>query len=221
MTTTYRPATRKMVSYLYRLMSERSAFAEGLEPYEQFMDKMETAVREQHPHAAYSTISAFIDDLKKITPDTVPARDTARVIRPATPNVPAGRYALVNSNDHKTYFFKVDRPTEGRWAGYTFVKRLSGDNELRIDRNESQQILAAISRDPLDAAARYGHETRSCGVCGRSLTDEDSRTLGIGPVCLKKFGDGAEDMAWKIAAARREAEQEQAAYMDEMNNGEF
>lgn len=203
-TATATKATDKQIAFLTKLSIERNtATAEDIAKLaEQGLDK--------------HTASLMIDSLMKTRPthNTKPAT-------PKLPDVPAGHYALVNSNDHKTYFFKVDRPTEGRWAGYTFVKRLSGDNELRVDREESRHILAAISRDPLEAATRYGHETNSCGICHRRLTDETSRTLGIGPVCLKKFGDNAEDIAWDLAVARREAEQERAAYEEDLRNSNF
>lgn len=131
---------------------------------------------------------------------------------------PAGHYALFNKVGHKIYFFEIDKPKTGKWAGFTFVKQMSGDNRIAIKDPEAKfYILRAIQNDPVYAATLYGHELGCCALCGRTLTDEDSRALGIGPVCVKKLGDFAEDRAWKIAAARREAEQERAAYQNEMD----
>lgn len=40
--------------------------------------------------------------------------------------------------------------------------------------------------DGIDAAReRYGREIGRCGICNRTLTDEESRRIGIGPVCRK------------------------------------
>lgn len=182
-TTDFRPATPKMVTYLYWRLAERSSFAKDLEPYGEFMAKMQKAVAERHPQASYTVVRDLIDAVVKIDADTTPARPA-----PAPrPDVPAGYYALVNGNDGKTYFFKVDRPTEGKWAGYTFLRRISGENELKVGRTEQTQILAAIARNPLEAAKRYGHETGTCGICHRRLTDAASVAAGIGPVCAKKF----------------------------------
>jgi len=47
---------------------------------------------------------------------------------------------------------------------------------------EKLRILKAIIADP-DAGPRFGREIGRCYVCGRTLTDETSRALGIGPVC--------------------------------------
>lgn len=100
---------------------------------------------------------------------------------------PAGRYALVRHGVVK--FYKVDRPTEGRWAGYVFVKGLAGDEEHAIrNRTEKAAILSEIGADVREASIRYGREIGSCGVCGRTLTDPESRAAGIGPVCAGKQG---------------------------------
>lgn len=37
-----------------------------------------------------------------------------------------------------------------------------------------------------EAAALYGTELGHCGRCGKTLTNDDSREIGIGPDCLKK-----------------------------------
>ena len=42
--------------------------------------------------------------------------------------------------------------------------------------------------DPLSQAKVYGQRTGSCSCCGRELTNKDSITAGIGPICASKFG---------------------------------
>lgn len=160
------PASDKQIAFLTKLVAERPEHANVDIPalVARGLDKR--------------TASLMIDGILKSTAPK-PRTDVA--------DVPAGYYALVNGNDGKTYFFKVDRPTEGKWAGYTFLRRISGENELKVGRTEQNQILAAIARNPLEAAKRYGHETGSCGICHRRLTDAKSVAEGIGPVCAKKF----------------------------------
>jgi hypothetical protein len=121
------------------------------------------------------------------------------------PDVPAGRYALMgeqnpgpnhpNPNDDDTItFYKVDRPTEGRWTGYTFLSAGKGGPHgepewiaiRKADRKRA--LLEEIARDPGSAAQMYGMELGHCGVCGRTLTDETSRQYGIGPVCRERTG---------------------------------
>lgn len=106
-----------------------------------------------------------------------------------TPEVPAGYYAVENE-EGRLMFYTVDRPTEGRWRGYVFVKVWASDEKHPI-RNQTtrMQILQRI----MDAgwekcAARFGQEIGRCGVCGRTLTDETSRAIGIGPICREGGG---------------------------------
>ena len=115
-------------------------------------------------------------------------RDAARATKPPAPaiDVPAGRYAVEING--KLGFFKVDRPTEGRWAGYVFVKQMASDTEYPVRGFRRGAVLDVIAVDPQAASLRYGQEIGACGVCGRTLTDEDSRARGIGPICADKMG---------------------------------
>ena len=110
---------------------------------------------------------------------------------PSIEEVPAGRYAVDTEDGaiNETAFYKVDRPTEGRWAGYVFVKHIVGDDEQRLSRAASATVLAKISSVGAEAAsARYGHEIGACGICGRQLSNDESRERGIGPICADKVG---------------------------------
>ncbi len=49
-------------------------------------------------------------------------------------------------------------------------------------------ILEDAASDPSKAAALYGREVGECSCCGRELTDPRSISLGIGPICARKFG---------------------------------
>lgn len=104
-------------------------------------------------------------------------------------DVPAGRYALTGQ-DGTTDFYRVDRPTEGRWAGYVFCKLvLGGGNDQRLSRTHSVALLDRIAEaGPQEAMLRYGREIGECGHCGRTLTNETSRERGIGPVCARHMG---------------------------------
>ena len=102
------------------------------------------------------------------------------------PEVAEGRYAV--EMDGKLHFFKVRRPDEGKWAGYTFVDEQAGPQEYPVKGPRTRVVLALIAEAPTEALIRYGHELGRCGVCGLELTDEDSRARGIGPVCASKLG---------------------------------
>lgn len=144
------------------------------------------------PGRTQREVSANIDRLKAA--GVSPYRAPAATATPAAPavDVPAGRYAVATEDGatNALAFYKVDRPTEGRWAGYTFVKLIVSDDEQRLSRAASQAVLAKIAEaGPAEASALYGHEIGSCGVCGRTLTNDESRARGIGPVCQARvFG---------------------------------
>lgn len=130
-------------------------------------------------------------------------RDTTAAPAPANaaPDVRQGRYAIVAA-DGTVKFYKVDRPTEGRWAGRTFVKVQASDEWHPVrERHARSAILAAIAADPEGAMRRYGLELGRCGNCGRTLTDETSRAMGIGPDCAQALGL---DRSPYAEAARRE-----------------
>ncbi|UXE04420.1 hypothetical protein SEA_FUNSIZED_49 [Mycobacterium phage Funsized] len=110
---------------------------------------------------------------------------------PGADVVPAGRYAVETEDGavNTLAFYKVDRPTEGRWAGYVFVKHIVGDDEQRLAFGTAKAVLRKIAEAGAEAAsARYGHEIGRCGLCDRQLTNDDSRARGIGPICAAKAG---------------------------------
>lgn len=115
------------------------------------------------------------------------------------PDVPAGRYAIewgdpsgprsVRKHVGGLRFYIVDKPTSGKWDGYVFLNEQSGDNRIPIRQHHVKKLVfQRIAQDPKAATLLYGHKLGVCGVCGHSLTDENSRRLGIGPVCAKKRG---------------------------------
>lgn len=108
-------------------------------------------------------------------------RARQRVKPPAgQPEVAEGRYAL--EIDGKLRFFRVDVPGDGKWEGWRFVKEQAGENLFPVRKEAGAKILQLIHADA-EAGPRYGQELGFCFVCGRELTDETSRALGVGPVC--------------------------------------
>lgn len=103
-------------------------------------------------------------------------------------SVPAGRYA-VTGEDGVMKFYRIDKPTKGAWAGYTFIKVQAGDEYHKIRGMRAEHtILTKVAVNPAEASMRYGREIGACGVCGRTLTDPNSISDGIGPVCATKMG---------------------------------
>lgn len=135
-----------------------------------------------------SHASELIDQLKGRRATLPTVEQTMRSTAPvaALPEVPAGYYAI--EVDGTVKFYRVDRPTEGRWAGRTFVKVQASDDLHPVRGEGARKVLEAIAVDPKAASLRYGREIGRCGVCNRTLTDETSRANGIGPICADKAG---------------------------------
>jgi len=112
--------------------------------------------------------------------------------------LPAGAYAVPDGSRLKV---AIEKPEEGKWVGWTFVKNATEYGEGAGARFGSQrpggtykgQIetqLAIILENPREAAAEYGRITKSCGLCGRKLETPESVARGIGPECAKKHFGG-------------------------------
>lgn len=100
---------------------------------------------------------------------------------------PAGRYAVEDEGTLK--FYRIDRPTEGRWSGYAFLKVQASDDFWPIkDATTKARIFTTINADVEGALRAYGQALGACGHCGRTLTDAESREYGIGPICRGKLG---------------------------------
>lgn len=132
-----------------------------------------------------SAASEWIDRLKSLPRARKPKTESRNA---PLPDVPAGRYA-VDNEDGDLRFYVVDRPTEGRWEGWIFVSVQASDEKHPIKGFAAKRtILTKIAVDPAAASRRYGRELGHCGVCGRTLTNEVSRQIGIGPICAAKTG---------------------------------
>lgn len=119
-----------------------------------------------------------------------PRSDWSRVrdLQRQLPNQAHAYYAV--NLDGSLHFFRVDKPKEGRWAGKTFIKEQASDTLYPVRQSERlERILAAIvAATPQAAMLRYGREIGRCGHCHRTLTNEESRAYGIGPVCRENMG---------------------------------
>lgn len=192
-TTTERPATQPMVDLLKDLIDERdllkdprffdavNAMDEG--EYDAHLSRLKT----QMESVSFDRARHLINHMKSLPMK----HESQRPQRGGEPpkfksDVPAGHYAITGE-DGTTDFYRVDRPTEGRWAGYIFVKLQVSDQYQRVPLRNIQMILGKIEKaGPEQASKRYGKELGRCGVCNRTLTNNDSIERGIGPVCAAK-----------------------------------
>lgn len=167
------PATEKQMSFLNRLLEER-----GLPvviPGE--IDK----------RTASDRITALVNGPKP-TGNVRVAVDAPTGRAAFGADIPAGYYATAREHGNDLDFWLVQKPQEGQWAGRTFIKRILGGHEpTRITFNVQLDAARAIRRDGFEKAAKmFAEKLGRCYRCGRTLTDETSRSLGIGPDCRTK-----------------------------------
>jgi hypothetical protein len=102
---------------------------------------------------------------------------------PARPEVPAGRYAVDTEEGHLG-FYHVHVSDKG----FITVAVQASDAAHELPWKAALGVLRKIEEiTPLAASIRYGKELGMCGVCGRTLTNEESRATGIGPICASRL----------------------------------
>lgn len=107
-----------------------------------------------------------------------PRKDSER------PNVGVGYYITAE----QIVFCVVESK---RNPGQTYAKRLIISAVGRASwAYEPMAVKSLVGLSPLtvEKAAELGHAHGVCMVCARTLTDQNSASKGIGPVCAKRLG---------------------------------
>lgn len=103
-------------------------------------------------------------------------------------NIGPGFYAIEDPDDNVLKFFKVDIPKKGKWKNKPFLSIQASEEFHTIKNHEyRKRIMDEIKKSPIEAQMRYGQEIECCGMCGLTLTNEESRRRGIGPICWEKL----------------------------------
>jgi hypothetical protein len=89
---------------------------------------------------------------------------------PATGNNPGAVYV----KDGDTYIGKVLR--DGKFI------------QSRDCNDEQQRRVFEVAADPKTSAIAHGIKTGECSICGAELTNKESITRGIGPICAGRYG---------------------------------
>lgn len=163
-TTTANPATDKQVRFILTLLAELDSPA----PTEDELRSLGKAMA-----------SNVIDDLLARRREVRSAKHAE-----AAGDVPEGIHAL-DQADGTIEVRKVQVAKNG--SGRKYGKVLDASSG-RWDY-AGQRGLAGLSDDTLmtrEQAERFGALYGMCGVCGATLTDEDSIARGIGPVCATR-----------------------------------
>lgn len=90
---------------------------------------------------------------------------------------------------NKVAFWRISPSRDGKMFYLNQV--IGGQGPVKIRMAPEAMVAIAkkiIAAGPVEAMVRYGLELGECGHCGRELTNDESRALGIGPHCRKKMG---------------------------------
>lgn len=156
-------ATPRQTAFIARLLTEKNLAGT---PYAGLTASPEgLTVREA---------SSMIDALMRL-PRTGGAAGSARS------TAPEGMHRIGDA------IFKVQRAVHG--SGRLYAKRLvrSGEAWTFEFAPGAVQRLSEATRMTLEEAREWGTLYGTCCACGRTLTDETSIALGLGPVCASKF----------------------------------
>lgn len=165
----------KFLESLYRTKPAEDTFERfmaGEPDRKQVSERIDTLLRSANKPLATVKLPAGIIDLRSLS---------------------GGRYAA-QVDDDVVRFFHIQHGS-GSWDGWTFVQLQVGGDLIRVGSQRPGQGYAGkwsrhmnkILADEQAAYQLYGREIGICGVCGRTLTDESSRAIGIGPVCRERL----------------------------------
>lgn len=125
----------------------------------------------------------------------VPAPAPTLSVNDILHDVEDGYYAFASTGKNDLVFYRVatnkgfHNPAK---KGQRFVQLVVGghSNETLVGRRGVESATRIAGLSPAlrrEAMERYGREIGKCGRCGRHLTDEVSRALGLGPECASKM----------------------------------
>jgi len=151
----------------------------------------------------------------------LPKTNKATALEAKIRSIPEGRYAVDSlSRANDLDFYLVDKPTDGNWAGFTFVKMIVGGKpEYNVKGARRHDVLRAIAEAGWEVAAKiYSDQTNECSKCGIHLTKYASRQLGYGYICAGRRGLGAE---WTRIQNKWEADEQAGLHAIQEVQGEL
>jgi len=97
--------------------------------------------------------------------------------------------------------FALNVTDYGRYPNNEWYGRIGRDGKFVPSRKATPEVIDLIEKfdaDPAGFAGDHGRTSGACAFCGRELTDDRSKIVGIGPVCAKKF-----NLPWGSAATKK------------------
>jgi hypothetical protein len=74
--------------------------------------------------------------------------------------------------------------------GEQYLGKITAGHFVRVRECDeaTEALVIQCTAEPAMAAKAYGLHYQHCGVCGRTLTNQESRERGIGPYCAARYG---------------------------------
>ena len=178
--------TEKQLSYLNTLLDERPAFRDVENLHPEVLERL-----------SKRDASALISRVKETPKESAAKRaGSSTSLNDVLANVPDCYVAMPSrTGNNDLDFFRVGT-NQGQMdpskKGWRRVQRIVGGQppiSMRIGEMMpvAKEIAAWSPTELKEAQVLFGREIGRCGVCGKTLTDETSRALGIGPVCRDGF----------------------------------
>jgi hypothetical protein len=106
--------------------------------------------------------------------------------------IPRGSYGVITPDaTNQTSFYRlwIGEHEDPTFHGRMSMSQLVGPDKFKLSPQQRGRILRMIAdQGPAECATRYGLEIGKCGICGLRLTNDESRRIGIGPVCRANWG---------------------------------
>lgn len=58
----------------------------------------------------------------------------------------------------------------------------------RSVNDNARKLITEMMNNPLESIISWGHQSGTCGICGRRLDNAISVRNGIGPICAERIG---------------------------------
>lgn len=182
-----RPQTQRMMTQpqkgkIYWLLTQvPAAVAATARPwFEERLDTLTAAQASDVITRLKAHVAAAPEALEMPVQEAAPA---PRTFRPIT--LPDGYYAIVT--DGKTHFYRVSTWETRDGQKRRKMQEQASDTLHYVRWPNALHIQDLIIAAGVDASQKlYATELGCCYICGRTLTDDESRAMGIGPTCRKK-----------------------------------
>jgi len=147
-------------------------------------DAARAAERTEKAANAPSVDDAGIDRLKAAF-DSAVAYAAAKGLKMRTPKITIGCTVISPAGAASKNAGALYVKERGTYLGKIAGGKFHATRDCSAER--SAEILGFIA-DPKGAAEAYGQTTGVCCICNATLTNAESKRLGIGPICRDKMG---------------------------------